>query len=310
MAKRAWEKRFAQKGLAKCRLGEEALRGSQAGVSAPEPQTGDRMRYLVGTNIKMYLTGLEALDWIRGMERDVPQTELVDVALFPTFPALVRGPSLVTKKNIGLGAQNMAHVEKGAFTGEVSVLSLKELGLTYAELGHHERRLHFNETDEMVRQKIGLALAHGLRALVCVGEDESQRENAESFAYGQVGFLTEGLALSDPESLIIAYEPRWAIGVDKPAPPEHARDCCRAARKALVEKFGPRGSEVRIIYGGSVRSGDMEAILALPDVNGLFIGRAALSTSTFARAVNLARDQAAADLEAMNMGGKAVRDIG
>lgn len=244
----------------------------------------------------MYLTGFEALEWIRNMNRDVSDTNLVDVALFPTFPALFEGRAAISKRNIGLGAQNIGFIERGALTGEISALSLKELGLTYAELGHHERRLYFNETDDRVRQKIELALSHGLKALVCVGEDQSRESDAPAFVSEQVGFLARDLALDNPADLIIAYEPRWAIGVDRPASPEHARYCCQAAREALIEALGPKGEMIRIIYGGSVREEDAKDMLALPSVNGLFIGRAALDTKSFAKVVNLAASQAAADL--------------
>jgi triosephosphate isomerase len=262
------------------------------------------MRYLVGTNIKMYLTALESLEWLKGMNRDVPETDLVDVALFPTFPALFSGQGLITKSNIGLGAQNMGFIERGALTGEISVLSIKEMSLAYIELGHHERRLYFNETDDRVRQKIELALDHGLKALVCVGEEEADKAESPRFAFEQVAFLTRDLSLDDPGRLIIAYEPRWAIGVDKPASPEHANDACQAVRKALIESFGEIGKEVRIIYGGSVRLEDAKDFLAMGDVNGLFIGRAALNTVNFAKAVALARDQAAADLAARGLAAK------
>jgi triosephosphate isomerase len=263
------------------------------------------MRYLVGTNIKMYLTALESLEWIKDMDKDVPETDLVDVALFPTFPALFGGLNLVTKSNIGLGAQNMGFLERGALTGEISVLSLKEMSLTYIELGHHERRLYFNETDGMVRQKIELALAHGLKALVCVGEDEAGRAQSSRLAFEQASFLTRDLSLGDPSRLIIAYEPRWAIGVDKPASPEHAEAACQAVRKALISSFGEGGKEVRVIYGGSVRLEDAKDFLAMGDINGLFIGRAALDTGNFAKAVAIARDQAAADQAAA---GRAAKD--
>ncbi|MDR1545216.1 MAG: triose-phosphate isomerase [Deltaproteobacteria bacterium] len=258
------------------------------------------MNYLVGTNIKMYLTYLEALEWLRGMNRDVPSVGLVDVALFPPFFALVEGPRLIAKPNIGLGAQNMAWEERGPYTGEVSALMLKELGLTYAELGHHERRLHFGETDRLVRRKIELALASGLRALVCVGEeaDVHRRGGAEDFLAGQMDELVSDLRLDDPARLIVAYEPRWAIGAAEAAPPEHAARGCAVVRDRLVARLGPKGREVRIIYGGAVKLSDAAEMLAQENVCGLFIGRAALDTSDFAQAVAAAQAQAEKDLAA------------
>lgn len=254
------------------------------------------MKYLVGTNIKMYRTWLEANQWLTDMNKEVPESDLVDVALFPTFFSLVGASERVTKKNIGFGAQNMCHEERGAFTGEVSALSLKELGCRYVELGHHERRLYFNETDELVNQKTALALKHGLRALVCAGEDETFRHHgAEKFVAGQMDALLPGLSPSDPADLIIGYEPRWAIGQPEAAPAEHAGRLCDVVRESLRKHLGAAGDEVRIIYGGSVKLEDAPAMLARENVNGLFIGRAALDPAVFAGAVRAAEEAARRD---------------
>lgn len=254
------------------------------------------MKYLVGTNIKMYLTWLEANQWLSDMNRDVPESRLVDVALFPPYFSLVGAGERLTKANIGSGAQNMGWEERGAFTGEVSPLMLKELGCQYVELGHHERRLYFNESDERVNQKAALALAHGLKPLVCVGEDaEFKNQGAEQFLAGQMNAVLKGLFLDDPSRLIIAYEPRWAIGQAEAAGVEHAGRCCDLIREHLLKRFGPAGLEVRIIYGGSVKLDDAPAMLGHTNINGLFIGRTALKTSVFAQAVQLAIEQALRD---------------
>jgi triosephosphate isomerase len=255
------------------------------------------MRYLIGTNIKTYLGYREALSWLAGMDRDIPLTERVDVALFPPLLSLVTGRELINKPNIALGAQNMSFELRGPYTGETSALVLEELHLMYAELGHHERRLYFNETDKLVRRKIELALASGLKALVCVGEDGKYKNSgAEGFVVSQIDTLVKDLSLNSADRLIIAYEPRWAIGVSEAAPPGHARICCDAIRDRLTALLGPeQGEEVRIIYGGSVKLSDAPAMLAEKNVNGLFIGRAALNTSDFAQAVAMADTQAKLD---------------
>lgn len=254
------------------------------------------MKYLVGTNIKTYLTWLEANQWLSNMNQDVPESSLVDVALFPPYFSLVGAGERLTKVNIGFGAQNMGWEERGAFTGEVSPLMLNELGCQYVELGHHERRLYFNETDERVNQKTALALAHGLKPLVCVGEDaEFKNHMTEQFLANQMNTVLKGLLMDDPSSLIIGYEPRWAIGQAEAAGVEHAGHCCDLIRERLVHHFGPPGREVRVIYGGSVKLEDAPSMLKHHNINGLFIGRTALETSAFAQAVQAAHDQAKRD---------------
>lgn len=256
------------------------------------------MKYLVGTNIKMYRTWLEANQWLSDMNRDVPESSLVDVALFPPFFSLVGALEQVSKKNIGFGPQNMSWEERGPFTGEVSPLMIKELGCRYVELGHHERRLYFNETDQRVNQKTALALAHGLRPLVCVGEDsEFKDQGAEDFLARQMNTILDGLHFNDPADLIIGYEPRWAIGQAEAAGNEHVGRLCDLARERLRHFFKSRGDGVRIIYGGSVKLADAPSMLAHPNINGLFIGRTALDTSSFAKAVELAHQQAETDME-------------
>ena len=253
------------------------------------------MNYLVGTNIKMYRTWLEANQWLADMDRDVPESPLVDVALFPPYFSLVGASERIHKKNIGFGPQNMGWEDRGPFTGEISPLMIKELGCRYVELDHHERRLYFNENDRMVNQKAALALAHGLRPLVCVGEDAGYKDNGlEAFLTEQMNAILSGLKLNDPANLIIAYEPRWAIGQAEAASAEYAGRCCDLIR-ARLRHFFKFGDEIRIIYGGSVTLDDAPAMLAHPNINGLFIGRAALDTATFARAVELAHRQVEMD---------------
>lgn len=257
------------------------------------------MKYLIGTNIKMYRTWLEANQWLSDMNRDVRESSLVEVALFPPFFSLVGASERISKKNIGFGPQNMSWEERGAYTGEVSPLMLKELGCRYVELGHHERRLYFNETDQRVNQKAALALAHGLRPLICVGEDsEFKHQGFEDFLARQLNTILEGLRFNDPADLIIGYEPRWAIGQAEAAGIEHIGRSCDLARERLRHFFKNLGDEVRVIYGGSVKLADAPAMLAHPNISGLFIGRAALDTSSFAQVVELAHQLAQANKEA------------
>lgn len=251
------------------------------------------MKYMVAGNPKMYRTWLEAKQWLDDCNRLVMESPLVDAALFPPYFALVGAAEQIKKSNIGFGPQNMAWEERGPLTGEVSPLMLRELGCRYVELGHHERRLYFNENDDMVARKTGLALAHGLRPLVCVGEGAEYREKgAEKFLAQQLATIVTGLELHDPADLIIAYEPRWAVGQIEATPPDRACRNCDVLREGLIRRFGRQGDEIRLLYGGALRLDETPAMLALENINGLFIGRASQDVAFFAKTVALTHQAA------------------
>jgi len=231
----------------------------------------------------MYLDHRETIAWVDAVAGWLGSGERrVDLFFFPQFPSLADVAQRVKETPLGFGGQNMAPVERGAFTGEVSVHTLVQLGCNYVELGHSERRTLYNENDEDVRKKARLALEHGLIPVVCIGEAAEQIEEAASVVKSQVRTILAGQPADRVSRIILAYEPRWAIGQDAPAPLDHIRATHNEIRSAVAETAGSEVAEaMRIIYGGSVDLKSGADILALPDVDGLFIGRAALNPQNF-----------------------------
>jgi triosephosphate isomerase len=175
-------------------------------------------RPILAGNWKMNMTIAEATDFVRGIRRSLNDVKGVDRVLCPPFTALAAVGELISATEIGLGAQNMYWVEKGAYTGEIAPAMLKEL-CQYVILGHSERRAYFGETDEGVNRKVKVALAHGLIPIVCVGETEVQYDagQTEAVVGGQVRGCLAGLTAEQVACLIVAYEPVWAIGTGKAA---------------------------------------------------------------------------------------------
>jgi triosephosphate isomerase len=241
---------------------------------------------LIGTNLKMNQTAAETAQFIRDLGRAlVPNREQYFV--FPPYTSL---PAAVAARDeiglpIWIGAQNMHWEPSGAFTGEISASMLTALGIDLVLLGHAERRGLFHETDVNLRRKVPTAVGAGLRVLLCVGE------TAEERAFG-VGLETVGrqlkIALGDVSSaeaamLQIAYEPVWSIGAGgTPATPDDVSPVSRHIRSVLRDKFGPAGDGVAILYGGSVDTTNAATFLQVPEISGLFVGRAAWTPAGFA----------------------------
>jgi triosephosphate isomerase len=203
-----------------------------------------------------------------------------DVAICPPFtliaPAVTRAGG-----SVAIGAQDCHPKEKGAHTGNVSVAMLKEAGAKMVIVGHSERRQDQGETDALVRAKAEAVLAAGLTAIVCVGESEEQRLAGE-----HVNVVERQLTGSLPDTagegeLVVAYEPIWAIGTGRTATPQDVAGMHHAIRSALEERFGERGTRVRILYGGSVKADNAEELLAVPDVDGALVGGASLTAKDF-----------------------------
>ena len=190
--------------------------------------------------------------------------------------------------NIRLAAQDVYWEDSGAFTGEVSAPMLKDVGCDYVIIGHSERRQYFDETNESVNQKVKAALAHGLKPIICVGEQLEERESGQTEAVIErhVTGGIAGLSATDLLSCVIAYEPVWAIGTGETATPDQAqevhafiRGLLRAAHSAEV------ASQIRIQYGGSVKPENASALMAQPDVDGALVGGASLEAESFAQIV-------------------------
>jgi len=193
--------------------------------------------------------------------------------------------------DIDFGAQNVHWEESGAFTGEISVPMIKEVGAKYCIVGHSERREMFGETDEQVNKKVKALVAAGLAPIVCVGESLNIREQGTYIDYvrAQVRAAFAGLDVLEAGKLIVAYEPIWAIGTGRTATPEAAQEVCAAIRATLTELFNPEVAQsLRILYGGSMNPGNAEALLAQPDIDGGLVGGSSLKADEFKQLCNAA----------------------
>ena len=246
-----------------------------------------RKRMIAG-NWKMNNTRPEAVVLTQEIANRVPATWLdqVDVVIIPPFIDLLPALTVLDfdKNEIAVGAQNCYWEDHGAFTGEVSVPMLKDLGVTYCIVGHSERRGLFGETDEDVNKKVKALLAGGLTPIMCCGESLGIRDANEyiEFVTAQVDAGLAGLDDIDMKNVVIAYEPIWAIGTGRTATPEQAEEVCGAIRAKLAEMFGAETAEAtRILYGGSMKPENVDGLLAMEDIDGGLIGGASLKSNDF-----------------------------
>ena len=208
----------------------------------------------------------------------------VDVIVCPAFTSLSEVSSLLKGTQIKLGAQNMYCEERGAFTGEVSADMLKSVGCEYVILGHSERRVIFNESDELINKKIKAALLKGLKPIFCIGELLEQREKGETMqvVVRQVEKGLEEVSSEQMKNIIIAYEPVWAIGTGKTATPQQAQEVHLSIRELVAKKYSSSIAENLIIqYGGSVKPENAGVLLSQKDIDGALIGGACLKSDSF-----------------------------
>ena len=212
-----------------------------------------------------------------------------DVGVAPPFLALQAAVAAFHKASVQVFAQNVHWDDKGAFTGEVSGPMLREIGVTGAIIGHSERRRYFGETDDTVNKRLLAALKHGLQPIVCIGETLDERKSGQALAVveRQVRGALQGLGPADAKSLVLAYEPVWAIGTGETATPAQAQEVHAFIRKQLGTLFGPDGAQnIRIQYGGSVTPENANSLLTQDDVDGALVGGASLVAETFAKIIN------------------------
>jgi triosephosphate isomerase len=240
----------------------------------------------------MFKTHLEAMMLVQQLGHELAEHdfERVEVAVCPPFTSLRTIQTLIDsdRYSFKLGAQNM-HVEKeGAFTGEVSASMLQALDVDYVILGHSERRELFGETDEGVNAKVKAAWAHELTPIVCCGETEGERDAGDTNAKvdRQVRAAFNGVKPELARRTVVAYEPIWAIGTGKTATPDDAQSTTSHIRTVLTDLYGKDlASEIRILYGGSVKAGNAGALTSQPDVDGALVGGASLDAGEFAAIV-------------------------
>ncbi len=240
-------------------------------------------RPIVAANWKMHKTLGEADTYFRRLMTLVPEVPEVDLVICPPYTALHAAQRALAGRPIYLGAQSARPEREGAFTGEISLAQVKELGATHVICGHSERRALFGEDDQLVARKVWSSMEHGLVPILCVGETLEQREsgNAWSVVEGQIAAALGELELSDPASLVVAYEPIWAIGTGVSAQPTDAQEMAARARRWLVARFGTIGQQVRVQYGGSVNRDNAASFLGCDDVDGALVGGASLDPDNF-----------------------------
>jgi triosephosphate isomerase len=246
-----------------------------------------RKPFIAG-NWKMHKTVAEAVALVQELCAVLEGIAGCDVAVCPPFPALAAVREALAGSAIGLGAQNMYWEERGAFTGEVSPRMLAGL-CDYVIIGHSERRTLFDETDETVNNKLHAALAHGLKPILCVGENlrQNQAGETEEFVGGQVRAAFAGITAEQARVITIAYEPIWAIGTGVPATGEGANTIIGGAvRGTLAGMYGEDAAQaIRIQYGGSVKPANTAEFLAQPEIDGALVGGASLRAADFAAIV-------------------------
>jgi triosephosphate isomerase len=251
-----------------------------------------RIPFIAG-NWKLNLSIAEGVALVQGLAKAVPAG--VEVAVCPTFVALHPVAQAAKGSAVGVGAQDCYWKETGAFTGEVSPTFIADAGARYVVLGHSERRQFFNETDQTVNQKLKAVLAKGLIPIVCIGETLAEREGGqlEAVLKRQVVGALDGIPAAQLETLVIAYEPVWAIGTGKVATTQQAQDAHAFVRAQLRAVVGELADRVRIQYGGSVKPDNAKELLGQPDVDGALVGGASLKLADFAAIVAAAAPAAA-----------------
>ena len=244
---------------------------------------------LIAGNWKMYKTTAEAKAFAEEFSKLYKDTD-VRAAICAPFTQLVALKEAFAGTNVKLGAQNVHFEDEGAFTGEISVEMLKEIGVDYCIIGHSERREYFAETDETVNLKLKkLFSSSEIIPILCVGENLREREagNAFDVVEGQLKADLEGIDKADVSKLVIAYEPIWAIGTGKTATPEQAGEMCAHIRN-IVEKLYDEDTcdSVIIQYGGSVKPENASEIMNMDEIDGALVGGASLDASIFIKIVN------------------------
>jgi triosephosphate isomerase len=244
-------------------------------------------RPLIAGNWKLHNGVAEALALVEAV-RDATAAYKAEVVVAPVFSALYPVAERLRGSHVGLSAQDVYWESKGAFTGEVSAPLLKDVGCTYCIIGHSERRQFFGESDETVRRKVRALVAAGIRPIVCVGESLEQRDQEATLGVvlGQLLGSLAGISNDDLAQLVIAYEPVWAIGTGKTATPADAQAVHAAIRAQLSHERGAAfAAQTRILYGGSVKADNAEALLGQADIDGALVGGASLVVAQFAAIV-------------------------
>ena len=240
-----------------------------------------RKPIIVG-NWKMNKTPSEALEFMKGIEEVLTGTENADYGIGAPYVDL--DVCVKNAKHLIIGAENCNEVDSGAFTGEVSVPMLKEIGITYCIIGHSERRTYYAETDAHCAAKAKRLFADNIVPILCIGETEAQYDAGQTadVIKSQLKGSLEGLTADEVSRMVIAYEPIWAIGTGKSASVEIAENCCKLVRNTVKDLYDEAtAANVRIQYGGSVKPNNIKEYMACEDIDGALIGGASLKVDSF-----------------------------
>lgn len=245
---------------------------------------------IIAGNWKMFKKRDEALQFVYNVNMKLPSSEFVESVICAQAPIL---RDLVKRQgdNLKIGAQNVHYLDNGAYTGEVSAALLEEIGVSYTVIGHSERRAYYNETDATVNKKIHQTFRYGMTPILCCGESLEVREANETDAFVKVQIVNalKGLGTEQVKTMVIAYEPIWAIGTGKTATAEMANDTIKGIRNVVKGLYGEETSEaVRIQYGGSVKPANVDELLSMSDIDGALVGGASLDPESFLILVNAA----------------------
>lgn len=248
-----------------------------------------------GSNLKMYKTIKETVDYLQALvenTKDISRDEM-ELFIIPSYTTLESATKNVDRNYVLLGAQNMCWEDEGQFTGEISPVMLKELGLDLVMIGHSERRHVFGETDVEENKKVKAALNHGFTILLCIGETAEEKNFGISTevlrTQLKVGF--HDVPVTQIPKIWVAYEPVWSIGVNGiPASADYAEEMHGEIKKCLIEIFGEAGKEIPILYGGSVNPGNANKLIVQPSIDGLFTGRAAWQADKFNKLIREAKE--------------------
>lgn len=250
---------------------------------------------LIAGNWKQNLNHLEAIGLVQKIAFSLPEKYFakVEVAVLPPFTAIRSVQSVIEgdKMLLRYGAQDLSQHDSGAYTGDVSGPMLAKLGCAYVVVGHSERREYHNEDDELVAAKVKAALKNELTPILCVGERIEIREQGTHVEHtnAQLAAALKGLKAEQVAKVVIAYEPVWAIGTGRVATPGDAQEVCGALRALLTTKYGKQLADgIRILYGGSVKSGNIAELVAQADIDGALVGGASLNADEFAKLCALA----------------------
>ncbi len=249
------------------------------------------MRYwMIAGNWKMHKTVSEAVDTVKSLLANLGDFD-GEVVVCPPFTALYAVNQALQGHAVKLGAQNVYCEDSGAFTGEVSPVFLKELSVQYVIVGHSERRHIFGEDNDLINRKVKAVMRHNMVPILCIGETLEERDEGrvEEVLARQLEEGLSGIRVNDGDALVVAYEPVWAIGTGKTATPEVAQSAHSFVRSKLLEIFGEVGDDMRILYGGSVKPGNIEGLIIQQDIDGALVGGASLDGLAFAEIVKVAQ---------------------